>query len=226
MRVCVVGLNNVVQGRVERALGNMADCKSAQSIEDFDLSPFDILVCTDRHTARIDPNQAVLYVTDFRQRPPNCHHTALVDWISESASDNEFSVRLNNLMQKQTSIVQDFWLGPFHLIPHQETIFLRDHRCELTRKDYQLACYFFRRVNTLCSRDQILKDVWGIDGVTTRTVDVHVSRIRKALCLGAATGVELRSINRSGYMLTCKLREQNATHSGRDILSEPALTTD
>ena len=51
------------------------------------------------------------------------------------------------------------------------------------------------------SRDELLQRVWGLDarGVTTRTIDMHVSRLRKDL--GDASGDVIKTVRGKGYML-------------------------
>jgi two-component system, OmpR family, alkaline phosphatase synthesis response regulator PhoP len=51
---------------------------------------------------------------------------------------------------------------------------------ELSAKEYQLLCYFIAHRGATLSRDELLDAVWGYDATpVTRTVDVHVSGLRK-----------------------------------------------
>jgi len=51
------------------------------------------------------------------------------------------------------------------------------------------------------SREQLLDRVWGRDiYVDTRTVDVHIGRLRKALCLHGGDD-PLRTVRGAGYAL-------------------------
>ena len=59
---------------------------------------------------------------------------------------------------------------------------------ELTEREYRLATLFFSKVGELLSRAHLLELVWGIKGdVSTRTVDTHVSRLRRKLELDGRT---------------------------------------
>ncbi len=52
----------------------------------------------------------------------------------------------------------------------------------LTSKEYKLLKYFLDHRGVVLSRDTLLQDIWGYNYFgTTRTVDVHVSRLRKKL---------------------------------------------
>ena len=67
--------------------------------------------------------------------------------------------------------------------------------------EFRLLATFLEKPGRVWSREQLLDRVWGRDiYVDTRTVDVHVGRLRKALC---AYGGEdpLRTVRGAGYAL-------------------------
>lgn len=68
----------------------------------------------------------------------------------------------------------------------------------LTNKEYELLLLFVRNPNIALYRETIYERVWGgdFDG-TSRTVDLHVQRLRKKLGLEHA----LRSVSKVGYRL-------------------------
>jgi len=73
---------------------------------------------------------------------------------------------------------------------------------KLTEKEFKFVQFFFRNVGRLFSRDHILSAVWGYDlGLNTRTVDTHMSRIRKKLHIDPDKGWRLSSIYHQGYRL-------------------------
>ncbi len=81
----------------------------------------------------------------------------------------------------------------------------RVHRSGETVKlgptEFRLLTTFMEKPGRVWSREQLLDRVWGRDiYVDTRTVDVHVGRLRKALC---AKGGEdpIRTVRGAGYAL-------------------------
>ena len=55
-------------------------------------------------------------------------------------------------------------------------------RVRLTTKEAQLLQLLAENPGRIFSRDSLLKMIWGYaDGVTSRTVDVHIQRLRKKL---------------------------------------------
>ena len=72
----------------------------------------------------------------------------------------------------------------------------------LTPKEFTLALLLFRNLNRAVSRSYILETVWGLDpAVTTRTLDIHISKIRNKLGLRIEGGYRLCPVYGFGYRL-------------------------
>jgi len=73
----------------------------------------------------------------------------------------------------------------------------------LTTREFDLALFLFRNAGKVVSRGHILEAIWGIDNdsVSTRTVDTHVSRLRKKLQLGADQDWNLSAVYQHGYRM-------------------------
>lgn len=71
----------------------------------------------------------------------------------------------------------------------------------LTAKEFGLALTLFRNMHRALSRTYLLEAVWGRNpDLPTRTLDVHISRLRQRLAL-AANGFKLTSVQSFGYRL-------------------------
>ena len=67
--------------------------------------------------------------------------------------------------------------------------------------EFRLLATFMDKPGRVWSREQLLDRVWGRDiHVDTRTVDVHVGRLRKALCKHGGTN-PVRTVRSAGYAL-------------------------
>jgi DNA-binding response OmpR family regulator len=72
----------------------------------------------------------------------------------------------------------------------------------LTPKEFELARYLLQNIGDLLSRNKLLHDIWGYGPeIHTRTIDIHISRIRKKLELTEQHGWKLTSIYQKGYRL-------------------------
>ena len=67
----------------------------------------------------------------------------------------------------------------------------------LTRREFELLRYLVQNKNRVVSRDRLLERVWGYDRlVETRSVDVHVGRLRSKL---RAAGRQIETVVGLGY---------------------------
>jgi two-component system alkaline phosphatase synthesis response regulator PhoP len=71
-------------------------------------------------------------------------------------------------------------------------------RMELTPKEFDLLYYLCSNCDKVLTRKEILSDVWGYNYVgETRTVDIHIQRLRKKLDWEGA----IQTITKVGYLL-------------------------
>lgn len=69
----------------------------------------------------------------------------------------------------------------------------------LTRQERDLLQYLRTNAGKCLSREQLLHDVWGYrNGVKSRTLDVHVQRLRRKL--GPVEGSKILTVFRGGYL--------------------------
>ena len=129
--------------------------------------------------------------------------TGADDYVVKPYSVIELMARVRGQMRRVRPATQGELLE-FHAIrPDAET-----HRVTRAGQQGKLGPTEFRLLGTLMekpgrvfSREQLLDRVWGRDiYVDTRTVDVHVGRLRKALC-AMGGGDPLRTVRGAGYAL-------------------------
>ena len=88
----------------------------------------------------------------------------------------------------------------FDLDSHQ--VFVNNDAAGLTQREFELALFFFRNVGRLLTRAHLLESVWGhTTEINTRTLDTHVSRLRKKLLFDDQSAWQLKSIYHHGYRL-------------------------
>jgi DNA-binding response OmpR family regulator len=73
---------------------------------------------------------------------------------------------------------------------------------ELTRKEFEVALLLFENCNRPLARSYMLQKVWqNSPDVETRTLDVHISRLRAKLNLRPERGYTLQTVFGFGYRL-------------------------
>lgn len=76
-------------------------------------------------------------------------------------------------------------------------------REDLSERERELLRYFACHAGRAIAREELLANVWQIDarGVTTRTIDMHVARLREKLRDAGGEGRVLLTVRGKGYML-------------------------
>ena len=79
-------------------------------------------------------------------------------------------------------------------------------RCELSEREWQLLHYLACHAGRAVSRDELLARVWGLNpaGITTRTIDMHIARLREKLHDDPASPRIVLTVRGQGYMIAAK----------------------
>ena len=123
------------------------------------------------------------------------------DYMVKNISEGEFLARVSSLGRRLATEELEFSIGPYKFFTATQRVTVNGEEVKLTAKDFELAHYMFRNVGRLLSREQLLHDVWNVTGVNTRTVDVHMSRVRKQLQVSPESGFRIKTIYQYGYRL-------------------------
>jgi DNA-binding response OmpR family regulator len=109
------------------------------------------------------------------------------DYISKPFSPNELVARIRALMRRTRRVEPEetrLTLGTLTVDLSTHTVSDSGKEVKLTAKEFLLLRYFLKHRGRVLSRDLLLGDVWGYRYTGgTRTVDVHVRRLREKLPL-------------------------------------------
>ena len=77
------------------------------------------------------------------------------------------------------------------------------YSARLSDKEFKLAQYLFEQANRSISRKRLMQEIWGReDEALSRTLDVHICRVRSRLDLSSTSGhLQLKAIHGFGYKL-------------------------
>jgi DNA-binding response OmpR family regulator len=92
--------------------------------------------------------------------------------------------------------------GIYHLNRIEQTIFVNGQTIAFTAKEFDLADLFFRNTDRTLSRDYIMETIWRTTAnLATRTLDMHISRVRSKLNLQPENGFRISTVFGYGYRL-------------------------
>jgi two-component system response regulator RegX3 len=127
------------------------------------------------------------------------------DYVPKPPRRAELLARLSAVLRRTGAANSDPVLrdvAPWEIDTRQRRISLAGEEIELTDREFDLAAYLFRRPDRIVSRDALLSQVWNLgSGVATRTVDTHISRLRRKLALDGEHGWRLTAVYQHGYRL-------------------------
>ena len=108
------------------------------------------------------------------------------DYLAKPFSPNELVARVRALLRRaqrpDAPSGRPLSLGAIVLDPDQHTVLLDGREVALTAKEFLLLAYLLQHRGRVLSRDVLLEQVWGYRYTGgTRTVDVHVRRLREKL---------------------------------------------
>lgn len=126
------------------------------------------------------------------------------DYIVKPIRLNELKARLQALLRRTTKVENHHVVRhpPYELDLRENKITLHGTAVSLTQREFDLAFFLFENSGKLVSRIQILHRVWGQSGdIETRTIDAHVSKIKKKLQLTNENGWKISMVYGYGYRL-------------------------
>jgi DNA-binding response OmpR family regulator len=126
------------------------------------------------------------------------------DYMIKPVHNFEFIARLEAIVRRGNHRTRPDGLKlDVYYVDYLSRRLMRDGRLiELTAKDFDLSVLFLLNVGQLLSRGHICAHVWGrAELVTSRTLDTHVSRVRRKLALIPENGWCLDAKYGYGYRL-------------------------
>ena len=126
------------------------------------------------------------------------------DYMRKPFPLDELLARVRVLLrrtQQQADIRKIIENGAFKLDTVEKEAWLRGSRIDLSPTEYSILEVLARRMGHTVSREELLRRIWGMSNCDTRTVDVHLSRLRKKLDDGRRPMLSAQTLRGRGYRL-------------------------
>lgn len=129
--------------------------------------------------------------------------TGADDYVVKPYSVAELMARVKSQLRRNRpgAVGERLEYGDLVLEPETHRVFRAGKQLKLGPTEFRLLTTFMEKPGRVWSREQLLDRVWGRDiYVDTRTVDVHIGRLRKAL-MRHGGGDPIRTVRGAGYAL-------------------------
>ncbi len=129
--------------------------------------------------------------------------TGADDYVVKPYSIVELMARIRAQLRRvrPASVGGTLEYGDIRLDAESHRVYRGEKVLKLGPTEFRLLATFMEKPGRVWSREQLLDRVWGRDiYVDTRTVDVHIGRLRKALCQHGGDD-PVRTVRGAGYAL-------------------------
>jgi DNA-binding response OmpR family regulator len=123
------------------------------------------------------------------------------DYVVKPPKYHELLARIESLTRraKPPAVLR---FGAYEMDQERRIFSVDGKAVTLTQMEFDLAGYMFQNPGKLLSRVHLLEKLWGLNAnVDTRTVDTHVSRIRRKLSIGPDNGWQIVPVYGWGYRI-------------------------
>jgi DNA-binding response OmpR family regulator len=125
------------------------------------------------------------------------------DYVTKPFSVAELVARVEALLRRsgarEPAPAAPFAFGAWHVDPATRTATQGEQEVELTRLEHELLALFASEPGRILGRRRLLRELWGFaqpDRIETRTVDMHIAKLRKKLGADAA---RIETVRGEGY---------------------------
>jgi two-component system alkaline phosphatase synthesis response regulator PhoP len=133
------------------------------------------------------------------------------DYITKPFSVGELMARVSAALRRTSEFVETaspseeniYRFGDLEVNRNTYTAQLQGIQLDLRPKEFEILYYFIQKPGMVVSRDEMMDRIWGFDFMgDQRTIDVHVSSLRKKIEAVEGHQVVIESIRGVGYKLS------------------------
>ncbi len=148
----------------------------------------------------------VIFVTqrDFEEDIIDVLNAGADDYLVKPVRKGIFLARVEALIRRAypKTRARQLSFPPFEIDIDKSELRRDGEVITLTNKEFLLTLEFFRNLGRVVSRTELFQKIWGQDGAANmRTIDAHVSSIRRKLALSSNSSFSLIPVYGFGYRL-------------------------
>jgi hypothetical protein len=123
------------------------------------------------------------------------------DFVLYPFRKGELKARLTRLVKTGVDEENEINIGQLRVNLKEYAVYIGDEKLDLTYKEFELLRLFLQNRGVVFSRKDVLSRIWGMEYIGgTRTVDVHIRRLRSKI--GDEFNSIIETVRNVGYI--CK----------------------
>jgi len=133
------------------------------------------------------------------------------DYVTKPYSSRELVARIRTVLRRNTELGEDvatpgtLIVGPVRLDTERHVVEISGSITQFPLKEFELLEFLMRNSGRVLTRTQLIDRVWGSDYVgDTKTLDVHIKRLRAKIEADPANPVFIQTVRGLGYKLEDK----------------------
>jgi two-component system response regulator RegX3 len=133
------------------------------------------------------------------------------DYVTKPYSSRELVARIRAVLRRNSEMGDDvvstgtLTVGPVRLDTERHVVEINGKIAQFPLKEFELLEFLMRNSGRVLTRTQLIDRVWGSDYVgDTKTLDVHIKRLRAKIEVDPANPVFIQTVRGLGYKLEDK----------------------
>lgn len=128
------------------------------------------------------------------------------DYLAKPFNPRELLARIKAVLRRTGDVehddVAELEIGPLKAHLHRREAWLEDEPLRLTNAEFVILATLMRAAGDVVSRETLTRTALGRRLLPDdRSLDTHISNLRKKLCADGADRIQIRSVRGSGYVL-------------------------
>jgi len=130
------------------------------------------------------------------------------DYVTKPYSSRELVARINAVLRRQGDISLNegtagvLTAGPVRMDVERHLVSINNESVSFPLKEFELLEFLMRNAGRVLTRMQLIDRVWGSDYVgDTKTLDVHIKRLRSKIEADPANPVIIQTVRGLGYKM-------------------------
>ena len=126
------------------------------------------------------------------------------DYVTKPFSSRELIARIKAVLRRAGEVVENdsdvIEIGPIRIDVERHAVSVSGEPVKLPLKEFDLLLMLMRNAGRVLTRGQLIDRIWGSDYVgDTKTLDVHVKRLRAKIETDPANPIHLLTVRGLGY---------------------------